>query len=174
MTGETEHKYPLSYLLGDYASAAFGVAIMILLFTLASFHYLVLLFMLALTAVFLIFGARTYIRHNTVIKVDDVGVRAVGLLPKQMPWAEISELDLRYFSTRRDRRRGWMQLRLKSGKKVLRIESQIDDFESVARRAYDKCAAEGAAMNVATMANLKSMGIGPQDDLPPARGDFAG
>jgi len=66
-------------------------------------------------AVFGIFGLRTVLRHRTSLEMSDTELRASGALRRRISWAELDRMKLSYYSTRRDRRSGWMQLELSAG-----------------------------------------------------------
>jgi hypothetical protein len=66
---------------------------------------------------------------------------------------------LAYYSTRRDRRSGWMQLELGAGGARVRLDSRIEGFDQVVRHAAAVAAAHGLALNEATFANLEALGI---------------
>ena len=76
-----------------------------------------------------------------------------------MPWAEVDKINLRYFSTRRDRQNGWMQLRLDGGKTVVRIDSQITDFQQIIEHVCRYVPMSQVSLGETTMVNLKSLGI---------------
>ncbi len=44
-------------------------------------------------------------------------------------------MKLAYYSTRRDRRDGWMQLELRAGASTIRLDSRIDGFAELVERA---------------------------------------
>ena len=104
----------------------------------------------------------------TVIEISDMGVRASGPLGATIAWEDLRDVRLRYYSTRRDRERGWMDLRLKGRRQTLRIDSAIEGFEHIVRRTTDFAPHHGIELGAATRANLKSMGLGEPQAHPPA------
>ncbi|TFH47931.1 MAG: hypothetical protein E4H01_07315 [Lysobacterales bacterium] len=46
-----------------------------------------------------------------------------------------TRLELAYYSVRRDARRGWMELKVQSGTRSLRVDSRLDGFSEVVRQA---------------------------------------
>ena len=91
-----------------------------------------------------------------------------GLLRRHLPWDRLTRCTLGYYSTRRNRDRGWMQLTLKVGRRNLRIDSQIEGFELIVRRAVHAAAARGIAFDHTTQENLRALGIVPGDADPTA------
>jgi hypothetical protein len=69
-------------------------------------------------------------------------------------------LKLAYYSTRRDRRDGWMQLELRAGASTIRFDSRIDGFNQLVERAALAAAARGVELSAATAGNLEALGIG--------------
>ena len=86
-------------------------------------------------AAFVAYGIQIAINHASPIAMDDTGIARRGPLPRRIAWAELRSLRLKYFSTRRDRRGGWMQLVLKGRQDSIRIESTLNGFEDIVRRA---------------------------------------
>lgn len=154
-----EFRYPVRALAGDYARAGVGLLVTLgpLLFVPASPVMMVILGGLA--ALFLAFGARTALRQWTVVRMDDAGIVADGLMRAQIAWSELEGLALAYYSTRRDRTRGWMQVTMKGRGSRLRIDSTIDGFGDIVRAATRHADRRGLELSPATMGNLAAMGI---------------
>ena len=110
-------------------------------------------------AIFGAFGLRTALRHGTSVEMTDTELRARGLRRSTIHWDELDHMRLAYYSTRRDRRSGWMQLDLRAGDARVRLDSRIDGFDQVVHRAAAVAAARGLALNEATWSNLQALGI---------------
>src|SRR5205823_5116471 len=82
-----------------------------------------------------------------------------GLWRTTIRWDELDRMRLAYYSTRRDRRSGWMQLDLGAGNARVRLDSRIEGFDQVVRHAAEVAVARGIALNDATVSNLKALGI---------------
>ena len=71
-----------------------------------------------LGVLFFIFGLRTWLRQQTCVQVSDEGINTLSSgapAPRvDLPWNQLSEFNLRYYSTQRDRGDGWLQMLLKS------------------------------------------------------------
>ncbi len=154
-----EHRYPRRVILGDYFRAGTGLALTagpLLLVHPAS----VMVYVLGgLAALFGVFGIRTAWRQATYIRADDKGIEQTGPFGVAFDWEELREIRLRYFSTRRDRADGWMQLSLRAGGGRLRIDSGIEDFLNLARLAAAKAADAGIEPDAATIANFEQLGF---------------
>ncbi len=164
----SRHRYPLQTLLKDDLKAALGLAVSATpLFFVSNISVTIFFIFLALTILFLVFGLRTALRHMTVIEISDVGVGNSGPLGAIIAWEDLRDVRLRYYSTRRDRERGWMDLRLKGRRHTLRIESVIEGFEHIVRRTTEFAPQHGIELSAPTRINLKAMGLGEQQADPP-------
>ncbi len=172
-------RYPLAALRGDYLRAALGTTLSLapaLAVPLASpVDYL----LLPAAALFVIFGLRTWQRQQSRVVIDRQGISLFRAGQVSFPWRSIRTVRLSYFSTRADRREGWMQLTLTGedpqrsrGLRKIRIDSSLDGFEQVAR-----CAAVAIRMNELTVtpttrANFDALGVDLADiDLAEAMAD---
>jgi hypothetical protein len=158
MNGE-EMKYRPQALLGDYLRAACGVLLtgLPMLFVTGSPATLAILG--GLTAVFALFGFRTLVRHSTLVVLSPDGVRARGLLGGQIAWRELDQVKLGYYTTRRDRQGGWMQLTLRGKGRRLKFDSSLEGFDGLVRQAVAAARANSLELSDSTMANLASMNI---------------
>src|SRR6185437_2179606 len=82
-----------------------------------------------------------------------------GLLSRRIAWAELERVKLAYYSTRRDRKSGWLQLELRGSGARVDLDSRIAGFDSVVRRAAEVAGARGLVLSDATLANLEALGI---------------
>jgi hypothetical protein len=163
-TGATRHVYPASAMIGDYLRAAAGVVPTGLLFATVPIGAVAGAILGSFAAIFAVFGLRTALRHGTCLEMTETELRARGVWRGTIAWAELDRMRLAYYSTRRDRSSGWMQLELASGGRRLRLDSRIDGFDQVVRRAALAAAARGLELTEATAANLQALGI----RLPPS------
>ena len=164
--GESRHRYPPRAVLLDYLYAGLG-----LLFTVGPMAGTApsgpaAWVLSALAALFAVYGARTLLRHRTWLSVNEEGITVHGLLRRHLPWSALTRCTLGYYSTRRNRDRGWMQLTLKAGRRSLRLDSQIEGFQLIARRAAAAAADRGIALDHTTKENLRALEIaaGATDD----------
>ncbi len=111
---------------------------------------------------FSVFGIRTALRHGTRLDMSEEALRASGPLGGNITWDSLDAMKLAYYSTRRDRRDGWMQLELRAGRSVLRLDSRIEGFNAVVERAAEAAETRGLLLSAATLANLEALGIRPR------------
>jgi hypothetical protein len=151
--------YPGSAMLGDYLRAAAGLAPSALILATVSVDSVAAVVIGGFAALFGAFAIRTALRHGTRLEVDETGVRAVGLSQTAIPWAALDRLKLAYYSTRRDRKSGWMQLQLGAGRARISLDSRLEGFERLVRHAALAAAARDLPLTEATAANLDALGI---------------
>ncbi len=119
-----------------------------------------------LEALFAVFGVRAVRRQATRVRVTATGVSADGWRPVQIAWDELSAMSLAYYSTRREKAKGWMQLRLKARAGTVRVESTIEGFEAVVGTAAQAASANGVVLDRATRSNLRALGIALDEERP--------
>ncbi len=159
----TVHRYPKRALFGDYARAGVGLAVTggPLLFVSAGPVMIGILG--GLGVLFFIFGLRTWLRQQTCVQVSDEGINTLSSgapAPRiDLPWNQLIEFNLRYYSTRRDRGDGWLQMLLKSDVAKLRLDSDLQAFDTVVRRVAAAALTNKLSLNQATRTNLDALGI---------------
>ena len=163
----SRHVYPMEGIWGEALRAALGLILGIGLMTVASPGGIVFLVGVVLALLFLAFAAGVWIRRRTVLTLDSKSLTADTGLPAAMPfglgyrqvdWAEMRGMSLRYFSTRRDRSGGWMQLTLKGRRGRISVLSTVSDFPWIARRAEAAARRNGLTLGTATQRNLLALG----------------
>jgi hypothetical protein len=110
-----------------------------------------------LALMFLAYGARTAIRQFTVVECSEVGLAAGGPRPISIAWKDMRDVRLRYFSTRRDRSGGWLQLTVAGPRGAIRLDSSLEDFAKVARRTIGEARRNGLSIEPDTAANAESL-----------------
>ena len=155
----TRHIYPASAMAGDYLRAAAGLIPASALFATVPVSGAAAVVLGGFVTLFGLFGLRTLQRHGTSLVMTDSELRARGAARRTIVWAEIDRMKLAYYSTRRDRKSGWMQLELASGGARLSIDSRIVGFDRVVRRAAVAAAARGLTLSEATIGNLEALGV---------------
>jgi len=157
--GITRHVYPTTAMIGDYLRAAAGLVPTGVIFAVEPVGTVAATVLGSFAAIFGIFGLRTVLRHGTRLEMTDTELRAHSAWSCTIPWAELDRLRLGYYSTRRDRQSGWMQLELGAGGARVRLDSRIAGFDRLVRRAAEVAATRGLELNEATLANLEALGI---------------
>ena len=158
-TGESRHRYPPRAVLLDYLYSGLGLLFTLGPLGLAASGGPAAWVLGALAALFAVYGVRTLLRHRTWLSVSEDGITVHGLVRRHLPWERLTRCTLGYYSTRRKRDRGWMQLTLKAGRRSLRIDSQIEGFNTIVRRAAHAATARGIALDHTTRENLRALEI---------------
>ena len=155
------HNYPLKSLYGDYVRSVIGLVFLGVPFFFSIGNMFMSVILGGLTLLFLVFGIRTAIRHFSVIETSPQGIVTIGPLGRRIAWSEITKVDLKYFSTSRDKNNkdGWMQLKICGIAGCLKIESNLTDFGRIAAQTANAGFANSAEMNETTVENFTAMGV---------------
>lgn len=152
-------RYPVRALTADYARSLAGLAIALALLWLARPAPVVAWLLGACAVLFLVYFGRTVCRHLTHIELDQAGLCARGPLGAAIRWDRLRSVRLEYYSTRRDREEGWMQLKLRDSRRAIRIDSELEGFAGLARAVALEARRRGVALDAATQVNLRSIGM---------------
>lgn len=155
----TVYRYPMNRIMSDYFLGGSGALMSGALVALAPTSPFVLVAFGGLTGLFLLFTIRTAIRQRLRIAADADGIRLTGGWVRSLRWDEVEAVSLRYFSTRRSRKDGWMTLSLRGRGQRLSVDSHLDGFEVLARRAGEAANARGLTLDPATASNFAALDI---------------
>jgi hypothetical protein len=150
--------YARPALYADYARAAVGTAVCFLPLLFVASNT-VTLALAAVGVLFVLFAARTALRHATQIVADESGIAAQGPFGREIAWNRLERLKLAYYATRRDRKGGWMHMTLAGGGHTLRLDSSLDGFADIARLAARAGLANSLEISDATRANFAALDI---------------
>jgi len=153
------HRYSDTALLPDYlrAAAGFGIGLALLIFTEVSS---VMFYIAAgLTGLFLAFSLRLLARRLTPIEIDGAGIAASPAWGggKRIDWEAIQDVAIRYFSTKRDRSDGWLQLDVRGGGRRISADSTISDFPGLVTAVTSAARQRGIELSPTTLANLGAL-----------------
>ena len=167
----TAHRYPRGDVIGDFMRGGLGLAATALPLLLVELAVWVAVVFAGLAALFALFLLRAAERQATVVEAGPQGLAVSGLRGRAIAWDRLSGLRLAYYSTRRDRQRGWMTLTLKDGRRSISLESTLDGFDPLVERAAAAALANGVEFDRTTLANLDAMGIDATADSGDDWGD---
>ena len=153
------HAYPVRAIRADYMRAGIGMACCLAPLAVSGVAWPLAAVFATFAALFAIFGLRVMGRQAMRVRVTATGVSADGWRTVHIAWGEMSAMSLAYYSTRREKAKGWMQLRLKGRVGTVRVESTIDGFDSLVRTAARAAGANGVVLDLATRSNLGALGI---------------
>lgn len=152
------YRYPASTIFWDYVRGATGVSVFLVPVVAFDLPRVTIYVCIAIGTLFVFYLRQIVVRHRTRIDMDDRMIRNRGDA-LCFAWSDLSRVALRYFSVRRDRDAGWLELRLSSGKRSLRLDSRIEGFERIAAQAARAAADNGLPLDSATLSNFDALGI---------------
>lgn len=155
----SDHRYPRAALTTDYLRSGAGFLLTGGPLLLAKPSTPMVYILGGLAILFVFFGLRTALRQMTRFEMTDTRLSAAGPLGATIHWKSLERVQLRYFSTRRDRSDGWMQLKLRSGTGSIRLDSEVSDFVAIAARAVHEAEHLGLLLSETTRANLSTLGL---------------
>jgi hypothetical protein len=136
-----------------------GVAATILPVLIIAPPWTVTLILLLISALCGYFLYRTVERHRLAVGVDDEGIYARSFRNTDIRWTDLSRFQLHYYTLRRDRTGGWMELDLRAGDRTIKLDSRMEDFVTIVRRAHSAARANRLPMTPITQANLMALRI---------------
>ena len=155
-----ELRYPRQTLWADYLRATAGVLLCGAPLLLLDVNRWLAYCLAAGRVLFALFLVRTALRHQTRYVLGPDTLCADGPAGTLVEWGRLDRLKLSYFSTKRDRSDGWMQLSVGStGGRLLKVDSSLDGFHDIVERAARAADAGGVGLSDATRANLRAMGV---------------
>lgn len=111
------------------------------------------------------FVVRTTLRLSVRVAVNAEQLKHQGAIGqnRQIAWRDLEALDLRYYSTKRDRDEGWLQLTLTSktdGK--LALDSNLAEFATLAEFVAIAAQRQGVAISASSADNFLFLGVAPR------------
>jgi len=153
-------RYPRPTLLADYVRAGVGAVLCGLPLVLIDVNRWIAAILLAGFVLFAAFIVRTALRQHTRYVLGPDTLCADGPAGSLVEWNRLDRMKLSYFSTKRDRSDGWMQLAVGSaGARTVKVDSALEGFYDIVERAARAAESTGVELSAATRANLRSMGI---------------
>jgi hypothetical protein len=160
----TELRYPSDTLWADYLRAATGVVLCGAPLVALNLNVWLAIVLGAGFVLFVVFLVRTALRQKTRYVLADDTLCADGPTGTLVEWTRLDRLSLNYYSTKRDRTAGWMQLAVGSaGGRMIKVDSALEGFYDIVERAARAAEANRIEFTSATKANLRSMGIAVAD-----------
>ena len=153
-------RYPPRTLWADYMRAAAGLVLCGLPLLALDVNRWLAAVLGAGLVLFALFLVRTALRQRTRFVLGPDTLCADGPGGKVVEWNRLDRLKLSYFSTKRDRTGGWMQLSVGSaGAGTVKVDSALDGFYDIVERAARAAEVNHLELTQPTRANLMSMGI---------------
>ena len=154
-----ELRYPVSSLVYDYLRGILGLGISVVIIQSIGLDTPIFWVILGLAVLFLVWLANTALRHISRIRFDEEGLKSMPWPKKSIAWSGLEEMALRYYSTRRKRKDGWMTLTLKAGKDKIDIESTLPHFADIVARAAYAAKQANLPLDQITIDNMDAIGV---------------
>jgi uncharacterized membrane protein YjgN (DUF898 family) len=157
----TKFHYAKTPLLWDLVRGGLGLAVTLLpLVVLDDILPFVAVILAVLSGLFVLFIARTALRHKTEIELSHDGIRVMAPLgAKEIAWPDLKSVSLSYFSTSRSGSgKGVMTLKLSDGPTTIRIDSGLNGFDTVAQGVARICSKVPVAVSATTVHNFEALG----------------
>ncbi len=158
------HYYPIEVQRSDLIRGGGGLLLTAGPLIFLPMHWIVALLFSAAAILFTAFTARILQRVFTRYEASDQGIVAHGPLGGAIAWDDLNALNLKFYSTRRDRRDGWMLLILKDGKRTLKLESTVTGFDEIVDQVAEIAKSKRLPLTNATINNLLAIGAPVEDD----------
>ncbi len=159
-------RWPRAALAGDYlrSGIGFGISLLFLLLvplgSIASFSFLIL------TVIFSLYLAQTVLRAKTTLALLPEGLAVAGFFGNRViRWDALDQFSLRYYTLRRDKAAGWMDLKLGSGRNIVTLDDRLDGFRPILARAWEAARERDIGISSSTYANLTAAGLLPKSPV---------
>lgn len=157
----TSFYYPVSRLWPDYLRSALGLAFCLGLLLFAQPQSVIFALSAGSGLLFTWLGAMTLRRQQIEVELDASGIALLnrwGFRRRiDVPWSDLTAVDLCYFSTRRDRSEGWLLLTVKAPQARLRLDSNLLGFPHLVSAVIAAADRQQLALSPATRANAQRL-----------------
>ena len=155
MIEATDYRHTLRTLAPDYIRAGGGMMLTVGPLLFAQTTGTVAWILGAGLILFAGYAIHTAIRHASTVRCDENGISVTGPLQRAVDWVDLTDIRLRYFSTRRDGRNGWMQLIVKGPHANIRIESTLTGFKDIVAVAVKMAERNEIQLSPTTLGNIE-------------------
>ncbi len=153
------YTYARKEILKEYRHAGMGFCASLVPLLLLRPSSVIVYILGSMVCLFAVYGIRALDRGRLHIRLTEKEICATGIRTKSIKWEELEQVKLNYFSTRRDRENGWMQLKLNGRGVRLRIESTVTDFEGLVDTCASIALSKGLSLDPASIRNLQALGV---------------
>ena len=164
------YRYPVAKLAPDYLRAGVGLAVVGLPLAMVEVSGGVRIVLACLMVLFAVFALQNLLQHLSRVEMTEttLSMRPSGA---RIEWGALTRLRLAWFTVRRGGKQGWMELRLYAGRARIRLDSRLDGFDEVLRRAASAARQRGLDLDPVTIANLRTLDLDldPEPAPPPGR-----
>ena len=157
----TYHKYRISFLLTNYIKATIGIAISVFPIFILEAAGLIKYFLLLIFVIFILLLIKTIFNQMVTVFIsnDSIEILELFIRKRKIKWDKVKKFELQYYSTRQDKEKGWMQLKVSDKKNTIIIRSAISDFEAIAKKTACIASNNDITLTNRTVINYKAIGI---------------
>jgi len=160
---EAVYRWPRAAIVADYWRSGIGFGASFLFMLLVPPLSLAFPLFAGLAIVFGLYLAQTILRARTKLKLEPEGLAVVGALgSKLIRWDALNHFALRYYTLRRDKEAGWLDLKLRSPTATITLDDRVDGFRAILERAWAAAQARVLGISSSTYANLTAAGLLPR------------
>ena len=152
-------KYSRKSVSGDYIRATIGLIVTVGLLLAATKITIFQYIFAAGALLFFGFLLRTFLRQITTFTVTGQELKTFGLFKRTLSWNKLNNVNLKYFSTRRDRKAGWYQLSLSDGIVKITVDSELIGFNDIMKFCSDMVRQKQIIVSETTSENFTSSGF---------------
>jgi hypothetical protein len=153
------HRYPLPTLMGDYVRAGLGLLAAVAMLMFLDLGALGVVTMLIIGSVPLFFVLRTIDRNRAVVSLEDDAITVTGFRAAKLAWSDLARVTLAYYTLKRDKTDGWMELTLKDANVTIKVDSRLYGFGAIVVKAARVARERRIPLNQITLSNLKALNI---------------
>jgi hypothetical protein len=154
------YRWPQRAIVADYLRSGVAFAVSFLLFLLMPLGSMISLALIALAAVFGLYLAQVFLRARMHLKLLPEGLAVSGFFGTQViRWDTLDQFALRYYTLRRDKEAGWMDLKLAGGGASVTLDDRLDGFRPILERAWAAARNRDLGISSSTYANLTAVGL---------------
>ena len=112
------------------------------------------------TIVFASYVIQTLLRATTTLTIQPEGLGITNYLGQRLVrWDTLDEFQLRYYTLRRDKEAGWLDLKLGSPGSSITLDDRVEGFRPILERAWEAASARDIGISSSTYANLTAAGL---------------
>jgi len=163
---EEVYRWPRAAIIADYWRSGLAFAACFVVALLVPPLSIAFALFAPLAIVFGLYLAQTILRARTVLKLEPEGLAVSGFLgTRTIRWDALDRFALRYYTLRRDKEAGWLDLKLGGGGTSITLDDRMDGFRHILERAWEAARSRDIGISSSTYANLTAAGVLPKSPV---------
>lgn len=157
---EAVYRWPRTALLADFLRSGIGFVLTLLFLLLVPFRSFAFFAFSPIVVIFGLYVAQTGLRARSVMTLLPEGLAVDGIFGQRIiRWDALDLFSLRYYTLRRDKQAGWMDLKLGSAGYSITLDDRLGGFHSILERAWQAARERDIGISSSTYANLTAAGL---------------